>query len=56
TGKACINGEYKVVNAGDVIQIPINTRHNIKAYEKMEIIEIQLGDIIKVTDKSKYEM
>ncbi|WP_419032281.1 sugar phosphate nucleotidyltransferase [Holdemanella porci] len=56
TGKACINGEYKVVNAGDVIQIPINTRHNIKAYEKMEIIEIQLGDIIKVTDKSMYEM
>lgn len=56
TGKACINGEYKVVNAEDVIQIPINTRHNIKAYEKMEIIEIQLGDIIKVTDKSKYEM
>lgn len=56
TGKACINGEYKVVNAGDVIQIPINTGHNIKAYEKMEIIEIQLGDIIEVTDKSKYEM
>ena len=56
TGKACINGEYKIVKAGDVIQIPINTRHSIKAYDKMEIIEIQLGDVIKVTDKSKYEM
>lgn len=55
TGKVCINGEYKVVNAGDVIQIPINTRHNIKAYEKMEIIEIQLGDFIKLNDKLKFK-
>lgn len=55
TGKVCINGEYKVVNVGDVIQIPINTRHNIKAYEKMEIIEIQLGDFIKLNDKLKFK-
>ena len=54
TGKVCINGEYKAVKAGDVIQIPVNTRHSIKAYEKMEIIEIQLGEAIKVDDKSKY--
>ena len=45
-------GDY--VKAGDVIQIPVNTRHSIKAYEKMEIIEIQLGEAIKVDDKSKY--
>lgn len=54
TGKVCINGEHKAVKAGDVIQIPVNTRHSIKAYEKMEIIEIQLGEAIKVDDKSKY--
>ena len=54
TGKVCINGEDKAVKAGDVIQIPVNTRHSIKAYEKMEIIEIQLGEAIKVDDKSKY--
>ena len=35
TGKVCINGEYKAVKAGDVIQIPVNTRHSIKAYEKI---------------------
>lgn len=54
TGKVCINGEDKAVKAGDVIQIPVNTGHSIKAYEKMEIIEIQLGEAIKVDDKSKY--
>lgn len=54
TGKVCINGESKTVKAGDVVQIPVDTRHSIKANEKMEIIEIQLGDTIESGDKSKY--
>lgn len=53
TGKVCINGESKTVKAGDVIQIPVNTRHSIKANEKMDIIEIQLGEFIKSNDKLK---
>ena len=53
TGVVCINGELKNVRAGDVIQIPINTRHSIKANEKMDIIEIQLGEFIKSNDKLK---
>ena len=36
-----------------VVQIPVNTRHSIKANEKMEIIEIQLGEFIKSNDKLK---
>ena len=52
-GVVCINGELKNVRAGDVIQIPINTRHSIKANEKMDIIEIQLGEFIKSNDKLK---
>lgn len=55
TGVVCINGELKNVRAGDVIQIPVNTRHSIKANEKMEIIEIQLGEFIKSNDKLKCE-
>ena len=54
TGKVCINGESKTVKAGDVVQIPVDARHSIKANEKMEIIEIQLGDVIESDDKSKY--
>ena len=54
TGKVCINGESKTVKAGDVVQIPVDARHSIKANEKMEIIEIQLGDTIESGDKSKY--
>ena len=54
TGKVCINGECKTVIAGDVVQIPVDARHSIKANEKMEIIEIQLGDVIESDDKSKY--
>lgn len=53
TGKVCINGESKTVKAGDVVQIPVDARHSIKANEKMEIIEIQLGEFIKSGDKLK---
>ena len=53
TGKVCINGECKTVKAGDVVQIPVDARHSIKANEKMEIIEIQLGEFIKSNDKLK---
>ena len=53
TGKVCINGESKTVKAGDVVQIPVDTRHSIKANEKMEIIEIQLG-VFNTHDKCKY--
>lgn len=53
TGKVCINGESKTVRAGDVVQIPVDARHSIKANEKMEIIEIQLG-VLNTHDKCKY--
>lgn len=53
TGKVCINGESKTVKAGDVVQIPVDARHSIKANEKMEIIEIQLG-AFNTHDKCKY--
>lgn len=52
TGKVCINGESKTVKAGDVVQIPVDARHSIKANEKMEIIEIQLG-VFNTHDKCK---
>lgn len=55
TGKVCINGESKTVKAGDVVQIPVDTRHSIKANEKMEIIEIQFGDTIESGDKIKFD-
>ena len=53
TGVVCIKGELKNVRARDVVKIPVNTRHSIKANEKMEIIEIQFGEFIKSNDKLK---
>lgn len=53
TGKVCINGESKTVKAGDVVQIPVDARHSIKANEKMEIIEIQIGNKLGSKDKRK---
>lgn len=53
TGKVCINGEFKTVKAGDVVQIPVDARHSIKANEKMEIIEIQIGNKLESKDKRK---
>ncbi|WOV84516.1 sugar phosphate nucleotidyltransferase [Sporosarcina jeotgali] len=54
TGEFALNGELYSVKAGDVLQIPIEAAHGIKAITDLEFIEVQSGsklieeDIIRI--------
>ena len=51
TGRIILDGEEKVVRAGDVIKIPCGVKHTVIADEPLKIIEVQLGEDISVEDK-----
>ena len=54
SGKVITDGEVQVVRAGDVVRIPAGTKHTVFARTKLQIMEIQLGLEINVSDKKKY--
>lgn len=51
SGRIIVDGEEKIVRAGDVVKIPANCKHTVISDEPMKIIEVQLGEDITVTDK-----
>ena len=55
-GKTIIDGVEKEVTAGDVIKLPIGSKHTIMADTEMKIIEVQIGKDINVSDKHKFEL
>lgn len=55
-GIVILNGDKKQVNSGDVITLPIGTKHTIIANTDLVLIEVQLGKNISVEDKMKYEL
>lgn len=56
TGCALVDGEVRRIQAGDVIQIPVNVPHTVYASERLQIMEVQLGKDIRVEDKVKYDI
>lgn len=50
-GRVIIDGEEKVVLAGDVIKISVGCKHTVIADEPLKIIEVQIGEDITVEDK-----
>jgi mannose-1-phosphate guanylyltransferase len=42
-GEFVLNGELRKVQAGDVLQIPVEAKHAIKANTDLEFIEVQMG-------------
>ena len=42
--------------AGDVIEMPVGTKHTIFAETELKLIEVQIGESINVQDKIKYEL
>jgi len=56
TGKVLIDGEVRVVKAGDIINMPAGTKHTVFARTDIQIMEIQLGQEINVADKKKFEL
>lgn len=56
TGKTIVDGSVKSVKAGDVVTMPAGCKHTVIADTELQIIEVQLGTDISVSDKQKYEL
>lgn len=55
-GKAIVDGMEKVLRTGDVITIAAGCKHTIEAITALDMIEVQLGEEISVSDKVKFPM
>ena len=55
-GKTIVDGMEQSVKTGDVITMEAGCRHTIIAETKLQLIEVQLGKEISVSDKHKYEL
>ena len=54
-GTVVVDGRKMDVTDGDVIKLPAGVKHTIIAKTRLELIEVQNGDEISVSDKIKYE-
>lgn len=55
-GSVIIDGVETPVKMGDTITMKIGSKHTIIAHTKLQLIEVQLGEEISVSDKHKYEI
>lgn len=53
-GVAIVNDTEQILNTGDVITIASGQKHMVKAITALDIIEVQLGEEISVSDKIKF--
>lgn len=57
SGKAIVEGIERLIKTGDVVSMPAGCKHTVIAGENgIQLIEVQLGKDISVSDKRKYEM
>ena len=57
TGKTIVDGMEQPVKPGDVVTMAAGCKHTVIAGESgLQLIEVQLGTDISVSDKKKYEM
>lgn len=55
-GKAAVDGMEQILRTGDVITITAGCKHTVEAITDLDIVEVQLGDEISVSDKIKYSL
>lgn len=55
-GRVIVDGMEQMLHSGDVISIAAGCKHMIKALSNLDIIEVQLGDEINVSDKIKFPL
>lgn len=55
-GKVVVDGIKWRVKAGDVINMPAGCKHTIIAETELQVIEVQIGKSIRVSDKQKHEL
>ena len=54
-GKAVVDGMEQYLRTGDVITIAAGCKHMVEAVTALDIVEVQLGDEISVSDKIKFD-
>ncbi len=55
-GRAVVDGMEQIMRTGDVITIAAGCKHTVEAITDLDIIEVQLGEEISVSDKIKFFM
>ena len=54
-GKTIVDGMEQPVKAGDVVAMAAGCKHTVVAETELQMIEVQLGNEISVSDKRKYD-
>ena len=52
-GRTIVDGKEQKVSAGDMVKMPAGTPHTIMADTLLQVIEVQIGEEISVSDKKK---
>lgn len=55
-GKTIVDGMEQPIKVGDVITMAAGCKHTVIAETELQMMEVQLGKNISVTDKHKYEL
>ena len=55
-GKTIVDGMEQNISVGDVITMAAGCKHTVIAESELQLIEVQLGKEISITDKHKYEL
>ena len=56
SGKTIVDGMERLVKAGDVVTMAAGCKHTVIAETELQIVEVQIGSDISVSDKRKYEL
>lgn len=56
TGCVIVDGVKQQIKTGDVIKLPAGCKHTVIAETELQMIEVQLGKDINVSDKQKYKL
>ncbi|MEH7274741.1 sugar phosphate nucleotidyltransferase [Neobacillus vireti] len=52
-GVLLLNGEFRVIRPGDVVEIPVGAKHAVKAVTELEFIEVQTGSQLVEEDNHR---
>ena len=55
-GKTIVDGMEQSISVGDVITMSAGCKHTVIAESELQLIEVQLGKEISISDKHKYEL
>ena len=54
-GRIIVDGMEQLIKVGDVVTMAAGCKHTVIAQTELQMIEVQLGKTICVSDKQKYE-